>query len=234
MPRKTFYKYAHLYLTLGLVVVLLGFSTTYFSRLGDFSLPYHIHGISATLWMILLIVQPYLFQKGKLKTHRYLGRSSLLLVPLIVICGVIMMRLMIQGQANYPPKLVYQLAFIDFCTLLSFALLYALALYFRKKLMLHSRFMIATIFGPLLPALARMFLFTFGIASNFNQALTYSYLAIELVLLFIIWKERNKKEIKLTYVPFLVFIVVQHGLMYYAYDWAWWKALMDNFANFSS
>ena len=234
MPRKIFYKYAHLYLTLGLVIVLLGFSTTYFSRLSDFSLPYHVHGISATLWMILLIVQPYLFQKGILKTHRYLGWISLLLVPLIVICGVIMMRLMIQGQVNYPPKLVYQLAFIDACTLLSFALLYVLALYFRKKLMLHSRFMVATIFGPLLPALARMFLFTFGIASNFNQALTYSYLAIELVLLFIIWKERNKKEIKLTYVPFLVFIIVQHGLMYYVDDWVWWKVLMDNFANYSS
>jgi hypothetical protein len=234
MPRKTFYKYAHLYLTLGLVVVLLGFSTTYFSRLSDFSLPYHVHGISATLWMILLILQPYLFQKGKLKTHRYLGWTSILLVPLIVICGVIMMRLMIQGQSNYPPKLVYQLAFIDACTLLSFALLYVLAIYFRKKLMLHSRFMVATIFGPLLPALARMFLFTFGIASNFNQALTYSYLAIELVLLFIIWKERSKKEIKLTYVPFLVFIIVQHGLMYYSDDWTWWKALMDNFANYSS
>ena len=234
MPRNKFYKYSHLYLTLGLLVVLLGFSTTYFSRLGDFTLPYHLHGISATLWMILLIVQPYLFQKGRLKTHKYLGWTSLILVPLIVICGVIMMRLMIQGQANYPPNLVYKLAFIDACTLLSFALLYVLALYFRKKLMLHSRFMVATIFGPLLPALARMFLFTYGIASNFNQALTYSYLSIELVLLFIIWKERKTKEIKFTYVPFLVFIVIQHCLMYYSDNWLWWKALMDNFANYSS
>ena len=61
MPSKTFYKYAHLYLTLGLVVVLLGFSTTYFSRLSDFSLPYHVHGISATLWMILLILQQLVY-----------------------------------------------------------------------------------------------------------------------------------------------------------------------------
>lgn len=234
MPKNKFYKYAHLYLALGLVVVLLGFSTTYFGRLGDFTLPYHVHGISATLWMILLIVQPYLFQKGRLKTHKYLGWASLVLVPLIVICGVIMMRLMIQGQENYPPKLVYQLAFIDACTLFSFGLLYVLALYFRKKLTLHSRFMVATIFGPLLPALARMFLFTLGIATNFNQALTYSYLSIELVLLFIIWKERDKKEIRLTYVPFLVFIFIQHGLMYYADDWTWWKTLMDSFANYSA
>lgn len=232
MPKKKYYKNAHLYLTLGLVIVLLGFSTTYFSRLGEFALPYHIHGISATLWMILLIIQPYLFQKGKLKAHRYLGWFSLLLIPTIVICGIIMMRMMIQGQENYPPNLVYQLAFIDTCTLVSFALLYTMALIYRKKLKLHSKFMVATIFGPLLPALARMFLFTFGIASNFNQSLTYSYLAIEIALLLIIWKERNEKEIKLTYIPFLVFILIQHGLMYYSDEWTWWKVLMDNFANY--
>ena len=233
MARKKFYRYAHLYLTLGLVAVLLGFSTTYFTRLSDFTLPYHVHGISATLWMILLIVQPYLFQKGKLKIHRYLGWTSLILVPTIVVCGVIMMKMMIQGQENYPPNLVYQLAFIDSCTLLSFALLYAFALYYRKKLMLHSRFMVATIFGPLLPALARMFLFTFGIASNFDQALTYSYTAIELTLLIIIWKERNKKEMKITYLPFLVFLVIQHVLMYSSDSWLWWKTIMDSFANYS-
>lgn len=234
MPRKKYYKYSHLYLTLGLVIVLLGFSTTYFSKLGEFTLPYHLHGISATLWMILLIFQPYLFQKGKLKTHKYLGWSSLLLIPTIVICGIIMIRMMIQGQENYPPDLVYQLAFIDVCTLFSFAFLYAMALFYRKKLKLHSKFMVATIFGPLLPALARMFLFTFGIASNFNQALTYAYLAIEIVLLIIIWKERNEKEIKLTYIPFLIFIIMQHGFMYYSDGWTWWKVLMNNFANYAS
>lgn len=231
MARKKYYRHAHLYLALGLIVVFLGFSTTYFSRLGDFKLPHHMHGISATLWMVLLIVQPYLFQKGKLKWHRYLGWSSLVLVPTLVICGVIMMRMMIQGKANYPPNLVYQLSFIDACTLLAFALSYILALYYRKKLMLHSRFMVATIFGPLLPALARLFLFTFGIASNFDQALTYSYLALELTLLIIIWKERHIKEVKLTYLPFLVFLVIQHALMYGADEWVWWQTLMDSFAN---
>ncbi len=234
MAGKKYYPYAHRYLALGLAVVLLGFSTTYFRRLGDFSLPYHAHGISATLWMFLLILQPYLFQRGKLKIHKYLGWFSLILVPTLVICGVIMMRLMIQGQANYPPNLVYKLAFIDALTLLSFFLLYILALRYRKRLMLHSKLMVATIFGPLLPALARMFLFTFGIASNFDQALTYSYLSIEGVLLLIIWKERHVREVKLTYVPFFVFIAIQHALMYSSDTWAWWKTLMDQFANYTS
>lgn len=234
MAINKYYTYAHLYLTLGLAVVLLGFSTTYFSKLGDFSLPYHVHGISATLWMILLIVQPYLFQKGRMKAHKIFGWTSLVLVPLIVIFGIIMMRMMIQGQANYPPNLVYQLAFIDACTLSGFAVLYALAIYYRKKLMLHSRFMVATIFGPLLPALARIFLYTFGITSNFDLALTYSYLAIETALVIIIWNERTIKEIKRTYIPYLIFIVIQHSLQYSSDSWTWWKTLMDTFANYTA
>ena len=233
MGTTRFYKYAHLYLALGLLVVAIGFSKTYFTQLDEFSFPYHLHGISASLWMILLIVQPFLFQKGLLKAHRVLGWSSLLLVPTIVIAGIIMMRLMIQGQANYPPNVVYQLAFIDAFTLLGFTILYLLALYFRKNLKLHARFMATTIFGPLVPALTRLFIFNLGLASNFNEGLTYSYLLIELVLIAIIWKERNKNEIKLTYVPFLVFIIAQHVLMYYSGNWKYWKTLMDSFANYS-
>ena len=233
MTKSKYYKYAHIYLALGLVVVLIGFSKSYFNKLSEFSFSYHLHGISATLWMLLLIIQPYLFQKGKIKTHRLLGRSSLVLVPLIIIGGVIMMKLMIQGQANYPPNIVYTLAFIDVCTLFGFAVLYILALYFRKNLKLHSRFMVSTIFGPLVPALTRLYLIVLAVASNFTDALTYSYLAVELVLLIIILKERNVKEIKMTYVPFFIFIVVQHILIYYIDDWNWWKTLMNNFANYS-
>ena len=196
MARKKYYKYAHWYLTLGLVIVLVGFSKTYFAKLGDFGFAHHLHGVSATLWMLLLIVQPYLFQKGYMKTHRILGWSSLVLVPTLIIAGIVMMRLMIQGQEFYPPNAVYMLSFIDACTLLGFAVLYILALVYRKNLQLHSRFMVATIFGPLVPALARLFMFILAVASGFTEGITYSFLLIELVLLLIIWKERKSKEIK--------------------------------------
>ena len=233
LSKTKFYQNAYLFLALGFIIVMIGFSKTYFTRLTAFSFPYHLHGVSATLWMLLLIIQPLLYKTGRLKAHRILGWASLILVPTIIIGGIIMMRLMIQGQENYPPNTVYQLAFIDVLTLFGFAVLYALAIYHRKNLMLHSRFMVATIFGPLLPASTRMFMFNLGVASNFNEGLTYSYLLVELVLLLMIWLERKKKEIKLTYVPLFIFIVVQHVLMYYANDWGWWQSLMNQFAGYS-
>lgn len=234
MPKTKFYGNVHIYLTLGLLIVLTGFSKTYFFSIGNFTLPYHIHGVSATLWMLLLIVQPYLYNKGLLKTHKILGRTSLLLVPLIIIGGVMMMRLMIQGQANYPPNAVYMLAFIDVCTLFGFLVLYILALYFRKNLMLHSRFMVSTIFGPLVPAMTRIFIIILGVASSFEQGINYSFLIIEFVLLVIIYKERKTNAVKYTYVPVLLFIIFQHILMYYINDWTWWHNIMNQFANYPS
>ncbi len=231
MRKSKFYGNVYLYLALGLLIVFWGFSKSYFGRLEDTPLPYHIHGISATLWMIILIAQPYLYKINKLKIHRYLGWSTIVLVPVIVLAGLEMMKLMILNQTNYPPNVVYQLAFIDAVTLLGFAVLYILAIYFRKNLKLHARFMVCTIFGPLNPATTRIFFFL-GLADNFNEALTLSYLLLELVLLFIIWRERKFKEMRFTYFPVLIFTVVQHILMYSSNNWDWWVTFMNKTAGY--
>lgn len=233
MAKPKFYNNAYLYLILALIIVFWGFSKSYFGRLNQTSFPYHVHGISATLWMMILIIQPYLYRINKLRFHRYLGWSTIVLVPIMVLGGFEMMKLMIQNQENYPPNIVYRLAFIDAITLLGFITIYLLAIYYRKNLKLHARFMVCTIFGPLNPALTRIF-FSIGLAGNFNEALTFSYLLIEIVLLFVIWKERTMKEIKFTYLPVLAFMVIQHMLMYSAEDWVWWVTLMNEIADFKN
>jgi len=48
-----------------------------------------------------------------------------------------MMQYMILRQDAYPPNAVYKLAFIDACTLFGLAVLYILALHFRKNLKPH-------------------------------------------------------------------------------------------------
>ena len=232
MANSKFYNNVHLYLGLGLIIVFLGFSQSYFGRLGETTTPYHVHGISATLWMIILIIQPYLYRSNRLKLHKYLGWSTIILVPTILFGGFEMMKLMIQNQENYPPNIVYRLAFIDAVTLIGFGVLYVLAIYFRKNLKLHARFMVSTIFGPLNPALTRVF-FILGLASSFDQSLTYSYLVIEMVLLLVIWKERYSEEMRYTYLPVFIFTVLHHILMYFAGDWDWWVSTMNKLAGYS-
>ena len=226
MKKTKFYGNAYIFLAIGVLTVAIGFSQSYFAKLDEMSFPYHLHGISATLWMIMLISQPYLYKIGKIKLHRKLGWISLILVPLIVIGGIIMINSMVHRQEVYPPDFVYKLAFIDVITLASFVGIYALAIYHRKRLQLHARLMVITIFGPLIPALARVF-FVFNLANNFDTSLTYTYIVIELILLYIIWRERNAREMKVTYLPFLAFIVIQHVLFYDADNWAWWESALN-------
>lgn len=232
MRGTKFYQYSYRYLAIGLVIVFWGFSQSYFGNLKQLSLPYHIHGISASMWIFLVFLQPLLYSINRLKLHKFLGWFSVALVLTLVSGGFYMMKAMIHNQANYPPDTVYQLAYIDATTLLGFITLYGLAIYFRKDLKLHSRFMVATLFGPLIPAITRIF-FIQGLAHNFNQALTYSYLLTEAVLALIIWKERKHWQMKLTYLPVLIYMIVQHMLMYFAGQWSWWIETMNWLASYS-
>ena len=227
MPAKKFYSNVYLYLAIGLILIFWGFSRSYFGRLAETSVVHHVHGISATLWMILLVVQPFLYSRNKLKWHRRLGLTSLILVPALVLAANGVMSKMIQGKEFYPPDVPYQLAFIDLVTLLSFVILYLLAIYHRKNLQLHARLMVCTIFGPMNPATTRIF-FMYGLADNFDTGLTYSYILIELVLLLVIWFERKQKAMKFTYLPLFIFFVLQHIFMYYVSGWEWWVNIVDN------
>ncbi|QCK15811.1 hypothetical protein [Mangrovivirga cuniculi] len=227
--RNTFYKNSFAFLSLGLLAVIIGFSQSVTSRFSTFTWIYHVHGVSATLWMVLLIIQPLTYRYNKLKVHRVIGWTSILIVSIIVVAGITMMKNMIINRASYPPGTVYKLAFIDATTLIAFISFYSLGIYYRKSLKLHARFMVCTIFAPFIPALTRVF-FVFNLADGFNTALTYSYLLIEIAILLILFTERKSKEIKYTYLPALIIMLCQHLLMYSSNDWQWWVQIMNNFA----
>lgn len=59
---RPFYNNSFLYLILGIIIVVWGFYNSYFARLGEMPLPYHVHGVSATMWITLMVVQPLLYR----------------------------------------------------------------------------------------------------------------------------------------------------------------------------
>ena len=69
------------YYAIGLIALaLLGFWPTYFSKFFDgtanFNFYFHFHFAMASLWIMLLIVQPILIKKKKLSIHRKIGKLS--------------------------------------------------------------------------------------------------------------------------------------------------------------
>ncbi len=162
MKKPQFYKNAYLYFILAAVVTFFAFMPSYFQRLEKTDSSHHFHGIAAMLWLIMMIVQPLLYRNGWMTWHRRIGKFSFVLVPVFIFSGINMVQVMLIGKDNYPPLLPYQLAFIDFFTLIMFLAFYVLAIKHRRNVQLHSRYMVVTVLGILIPAITR-FLFLLSI-----------------------------------------------------------------------
>lgn len=222
---QPFYHRAYIYFGLAFLVTIAGFFPSYFSRLGETSGAHHFHGITATLWMLLLFVQPLLYRLDKIEWHRMLGRTSFLLVPLIVIGGLIMVHMMLNDE-RYPGNLAYQLGFIDFYVIIQFVMFYVLAIKNVRDTQYHARYMVCTIFGPIIPALTRL-LFVVPFVDSFSKSLNISYILVEIVLILLILDDKRRGKIRLPYILALGLMAVQHLLMNFAGNWGWWQWLMD-------
>ncbi len=139
-----------------LLIALVGFYPSYFSRLPDTDLAHHFHGITGTVWMLLLIAQASLMRSRRVALHRRLGWSSLLVAPLFVLSGLLMMRTMLASDGGFERTFGAQLALVDLVTILGFALAVAMGLKQRRVREQHARWMASTAVMLLPPALARM------------------------------------------------------------------------------
>lgn len=229
-PTQAFYKNAYLYFMFAMAITLFAFMPSYFTRLGKTDAAHHFHGITASLWMLLLIVQPLLYRLGRFTWHRHVGKFSFVLVPLIIIGGLNMVSIMIRNQQQYPPNVVYQLAFIDFVTLFLFLLYFVLAMVHRHQVQLHARYMVCTVLGPLIPAVTRL-LFIFPVVTSFDRSLNISYLLIEFTLVLLLLHDKRSGKIYKPYAVAMGAFLVQHGLMNFASGWLWWRQAMDLFAH---
>lgn len=223
-----FYKNAYLYFLIAFVITIAGFFPSYFSSLSEMGAAHHFHGITATLWMLILVVQPLLYRFDTIELHRWIGRSTLVLVPLIVIGGLMMVHMMVNNEAY--GALAYQLSYIDFFVLSQFILFYVLAIKNVRDTQYHARYMACTIFGPIIPALTRL-LFVIPWIDTFSKSLHVSYLMVEIVLILLILDDKRKGKIRLPYVLALGLMIVQHVTMHFAADWEWWQILMNLYAS---
>lgn len=93
-------------------------------------------------WIAPLVVQPFLYQRGRIRLHRILGRWPVyLLRPEIVVCGFLMVQRMLRMH-NTPPSVVDQLAFLG---LVEFPALVILSIYYARNVQLHARYIVCTV-----------------------------------------------------------------------------------------
>lgn len=222
--QRILYPHAQWYFLLAIAITWLGFSRTYFAVLPSEPLLHHVHGALMGGWILLLIVQPILYQRGRLRLHRALGKwGGYCLMPAITICGYLMVRQMLRTQ-DVSPDVIDQLAFLDMTTLIAFPVFVLLSIRNARNLQTHARYMVCTVLLFLPPALTRAFFFLPHM-SSFNTNVNASEVLVIGVLLILIVDDKRQGEFYLPYplaATIFTFLTVASNFIY---AWSWWRSL---------
>lgn len=156
------YRNAHLWLIIPFAITILGFTPGYFLKFTQANWGQHIHDLSAMLWFLLVIVQPYLATHGRLRFHRRIGIVGLLLAGMVVASGLAVIPDNIENahgaQINpfVPPTFLYGISFFDFIAILGFGFSVAMSVLNIRNFAEHAIWMISTVSWALMPGLARL------------------------------------------------------------------------------
>ncbi|NWF50629.1 MAG: hypothetical protein HXY49_08810 [Ignavibacteriaceae bacterium] len=204
------FKNAHFWLVIPFIITILGFYSSYWSRFFNTPLSWHLHGLSATLWYCILIIQPYLYNKGRLTRHRTLGMIGILLAGFVAASALAVIRGHIKDlnpelDIIYPYR--YSLSLTDFIYIIGFLFSVVMSIIYRKDVIKHGTWLISSVFWVLSPATDR---FTFFVIHPFlNNSSTWfdfesqfwiSHISIITILLVLIGFDfRSKKAYWLPY-----------------------------------
>jgi uncharacterized membrane protein len=203
------------FFALALTVSIVAFWPQLYSQLTTIDAPHLIHGLTATAWMAVPVIQSWLAARGQIRAHRTLGRIWLLFAPIVVFGGLHMIQLMIRGYEENPDPLLMKFAFLDLAGSALFVVLLALAVRSirRRDVEAHVRFMTCTILVGMEPAIERVFVFYLPRIPGFNDEFYPSLIVMEaivLTLLIVDW--RRARPLSGAYVTTLAFFTSVHLL----------------------
>ena len=212
------------------ILIQIGFHSTYlqyFPTFEKFTWLHHIHGALMASWIILLMVQPVLIHKGKLKAHRFIGKLSYIIAPLMIVSMCLILRLSyhklvlnssIEDEMSNQAPIIMQL--------FSFTVLYGLAIFYRKHTFYHMRFMIGTALLMIIPIVGRIFFEYFAAEFWYDLYLSVGMAAI--LLMYDIQKKVDWKPYAIVTVILMSILMVYHAR--YSEAWAaFGRFVVDNF-----
>jgi len=191
-----------------LFLAFLGFWESYFSKiLNEINIYTHFHAATMLLWLSVLIAQPFLIKYKKISLHKFIGRTSYALVPLLIISVILLAHSQITIHEYGVSYSRLYILFLQLSLLAIFIIAYGLAIIYRKSPNHHARYMICTSLTLIDPAVARIPLNLPPLPFSY-QVLTFSL--IDIILLALIIIERNQKYAREVFpVMLVIFIVFQ-------------------------
>lgn len=220
---------AHLWLIIPFLIAFTGFYFSYWSKFTEAPFHQHLHGLSATAWYILIIVQPFLYQKAKMNLHRRLGIFSVFLAGGVVFSAiqVIPNNLTLETISE---NLRYSFVFADFIFVLGFSYSVIMAVINKGNIDIHARYLFSTVFWVMLPALGRLIYFPLLISYGFPTPISFQqcvYIAgglIILILCILIFLDYKKE--KKFYQPYIL-VTITTAIVLLTWNYfghaEWWQ-----------
>ena len=214
-----------------LLVALVAFWPTYLSQAPSASSAYtHLHAITATLWMLMLIVQPMAIRARRLAWHRGLGRTSYALVAVVLVSMVLLAHSRIQGLDAEAYGIQTYVLYLQVSLAAVFGLSYTLALLTRRTTALHARFMVCTGLTLIDPVVIRLMFWADSTPSWNYQWFTFGL--TDVVLITLIWLERDRRMGRRVFPTMLgVFALAQVPAVFALTDAPSWQAFARWFAS---
>ena len=219
------YRNAPYYVLVCIAVIVAGFWPSYFAAEGDIPWQFHAHGIAASIWVLMVLMQSWTVHKEQLPLHRIVGRSSLFLFPFLIGGLAAIIDLTAKGYiaADSPVRVAFGGQFLIGLALAiaAYVTLYYRALKYRRKVWVHSGYMLATplilfespfsrLMGGFVPGL------TIRGPEDFDRIIPGIEwaMALELVIVAVLWwRFRDKARPFLVAAVFIVAQMLTMGLM---------------------
>ena len=159
------YRNLHYWMLLPFAITVLGFAPRYFLGFSQATFHQHVHGISATLWFLLIVIQPWLVTRGgRIATHRSLGIIGLVLAGTAAGSALAIIPRNIKDIESLPldgiftPTFAYFATYLDALLISLFMVSVTLAVLKIRQSQVadHVQWLLASIFFILSPALIRL------------------------------------------------------------------------------
>jgi len=229
------YPRAPYYVLVVMAVIVAGFWPSYFAVWGSVPWQFHAHGVAASLWVMMVLAQSWTAHHRQLPLHRAVGKASLLLFPFLIAGFAAIIDVTAKGfvAGDGPIRTMFGASFLIGMALAiaAYVTVYYRALRYRRKVWLHSGYMLTTpliLFESPFSRLLNAFMPGLVISGPGDLPLVMTAIlwamAIELAVIAAIWlKYRQRAN------PFLVaggFIAAQMLTMGLMADSAPLKALL--------
>lgn len=225
------YRYITVFFIVFFLCAIVGFWNSYFTKIFDQeNYRMHTHGMALILWLVMLIIQPYLIRTKKVKLHRMLGKFSYLLVPILVLTTLDLLKYSISKTEQLGNIGCFFVALV-INALIAYLIFYGLAIYHKRKANIHARYMICTAFPMFTPITDRI------IGNYFPSLAAYvptidtmpvvpviGFLMADLMLVRLsIWDIRSNKRWNV-FPPALLILLLYHFSVLNFYKYPLWQS----------